>query len=85
MEKDAEESKMPFRPNISVMSQRIIAGKTKDKFGSTHDMLYNDARRRKEQKKEEIPNGFSFSPNLTKLDPNLFKGVEKPSGKNKEM
>ena len=81
LEKDAQERKTSFKPNISTMSQRIAAERSKARPSSAYDLLYEDAVRRKEQKKVAQTAEYTFTPSLTTLDPNMFKGVEKPARK----
>ncbi len=78
MEQAISETRGAFKPYISVMSQRIVAEKSKDKMAGAHQQLYEDAIRRKEQYKMALPTEFTFTPCLSTLDPNMFKGVDKP-------
>lgn len=76
LEKEAEESQMSFRPNISVMTQRIIAEKSQNRVSSAYQSLYEDAKRRHDEKDSAPKAEYSFKPALTTLDPELFKGVK---------
>ena len=62
------------------MTQKIAAQRGNVIGGFKH--LYGDVLRRQEKEKLPQSAGYTFTPALTNLDPNMFKGVEKPSGKN---
>ncbi len=75
-----EQLKASFRPNISIMSQKLAAGTQRP--SSAYQLLYDDALKRREKQQNPPAVEFTFTPSLTQLDPKLFHGVDKPTGKN---
>ena len=76
-----EEQKSTFKPEISIMSQKIMAQKSLAKPFDPYESLYEDAMKRKEKEKVPIASVCTFTPELTPFKAELYKNIEKPKRK----